>query len=104
MQLGWSLPLVLDTYAKRALETLSGVDDCLGNLPLEDSLLRCMAHLERAARDLRDGDNFKVGDWHEGPDFQLALTNDGQSRRFHATHADHVARTLPKNDGRGASE
>ena len=104
MQLGWSLPLVLDTYAKRALETLSGVDDGLGNLTLEDSLLRRMAHLELAARDLRGGDNFKVGDWHEVPDFQLALANDGQSRRLHSTHADHAARTLPKNDGRGASE
>ena len=34
MQLGWPLPLVLDTYAKWALETLSGVDDGLGNLTL----------------------------------------------------------------------
>ena len=32
MQLGWSLPLVLDSYAKRALEPLSGVDYGLGNL------------------------------------------------------------------------
>src|SRR5450759_523448 len=46
VQLGWPLPLVLDTYAQRALEPLSGVDDGLGNLTLEDSFLRRMAHLE----------------------------------------------------------
>jgi hypothetical protein len=98
------LPLVLDTYAKRALETSSGVDDGFGNLTLEDALLRRMAHLELAARDLRGSDNFEVCERHEVPDFHLALANDGQSRRLHATYADHAARTLPKNDGRGAGE
>ena len=104
MQLGWPLPLVLDAHAKRALETLSGVDDGLGNLTLEDSLLRRVAHLELAARNFRGSDNFKIGDWHEVPDFQLTLAHDGQGRRLHATNADHPARTLPKNDGRGAGE
>src|SRR6516164_10337350 len=70
VQLGWSLPLVLDTDAKRALETLSGVDDGFGNLTLEDSLLRRMAHLELAARDRRGSDNFEVGERNEVPDFQ----------------------------------
>ena len=104
MQLGWPLPLVLDTHAKRALETLSGIDDGLGNLTLEDSLLRRMAHLELAARNFRGGDNFKIGDWHEVPDFQLALAHDRQGRRLHASNADHSARALPKNDGRGAGQ
>src|SRR3954452_19999620 len=61
VQLGWPLPLVLDTYAKRALETLSGVDNGLGNLTLEDSLLRCVPQLELAAGNFGGGDNFKIG-------------------------------------------
>ena len=104
VQLGWSLPLVLDAHAKRALETLSGVDDGLGNLTLENSLLRRVAHLELAARNFRGGDNFKIGDWHEVPDFQLALAHDGQGRRLHPANADHPARALPQDDGRGAGE
>ena len=79
VQLGWPLPLVLDAHAKRALETLSGIDDGLGNLTLEDSLLRRVPHLELAARNFRGGDNFKIGDGHEVPDFQLALAHDGQA-------------------------
>ena len=30
VQLGWSLPLILDAHAKCAFETLSGGDDGLG--------------------------------------------------------------------------
>jgi hypothetical protein len=26
-----------------------------------------------AARNFRGGDNFKIGEWHEVPDFQLSL-------------------------------
>src|SRR6516165_12765260 len=104
MQFGWPLSLVLDTYAKRALETLSGIDDGLGNLTLEDSLLRRMAHLELATRNFRGGNNFKVGSWHEVPDLQLTLAHDGQGRRLHPANADHSPRALPKNDGRGAGE
>ena len=104
MQLGWSLPLVLDAHAKRTFETLSGVDDGLGNLTLEDSLLRRVPHLELSARNFRGGDNLKISDGHEVPDFQLALAHDGQRRRLHPTDADHAARTLPQNDGRGAGE
>src|SRR3954471_12344443 len=69
MQLGRCLPLVLDTYSKRALESLSGVDDCLGNLTPEDALLRRMAHLEFAGIDFRGGDNLKICDGHEVSDF-----------------------------------
>jgi hypothetical protein len=83
---------------------LRGVDDGLGNLTLEDSLLRRMAQLELAARNFRGRDNFKVGDWHEVPNFQLALAYDGQGRRLHPPNADHSPRALPKNDGRGAGE
>ena len=104
VQLGRSLPLVLDTYAKLALESLSGVDDGLGDLALEDSLLRRMAHLELAARNFRGGDNFKIGNRHEVPDFQLALAHNRQGRRLHPANADDPSRAPAKNDGRGAGE
>src|SRR5262245_61940775 len=104
VQLGRSLPLVLDTYAKRALETLSGVDDALGNLTLEDSLLRRMPHLELAAGNFRNGDNVNVGDWHEVPDLQLALADDRQSRRLHAANTDDPPRALTQDDGCSAGE
>ena len=91
-------------YAKRALETLSSVDDSLGNLTLEDSLLRRMAHLELAGRDLCGGDNFKVGDWHEVANFQLTLAHNGQGRRLHAANTDHSPRALSQDDGRGAGQ
>jgi hypothetical protein len=61
-------------------------------------------HLELTARNLRGGDNFKIGEWHEVADFQLALAHDGQGRRLHAANADDSPRALPKNDGRGARE
>jgi len=83
---------------------LSGVDDGLGDLTLEDSLLRRMPHLELAAGNFRSGDNFKVGDWHEVPDLQLALADDGQSRRLHAANTDDPPRALTQDDGCGAGE
>ena len=104
MQLGWSLPLVLDTHGKRAFETFNGFDYILSNLPPDNPLLRCVPHLELAARDLRGRDNFKLGDWHEVPDFQLALANNGQGRRLHSANADDPARAPAENDGRGAGE
>ena len=58
------MPLILDAYTKRTLKSLSGVDDGFGNLTPDDSLLRRMAHLELAARDLRGSDNFEVGERH----------------------------------------
>ena len=104
MQLGWSLPLILDAHAKCAFETLSGVDDGLGNFTLEDSHLRCMAHLEPAARTFRSSDNFEIGDWHEVPDFQLTFAHNGQGRRLYTIHADDAARTPPKNHGLGTGQ
>ena len=104
MQLGWSLPLFLDAHCERALESLSGVDDGLGNLALEDPLLRRVPHLELTARDFRGGDNFEIGDRHEVPDFQLALAHDGQGRRLHPADPDHPPRALSQDDGRGAGE
>src|SRR6516164_5929197 len=47
VQFGWPLPLSLDAHAKRALKALSGVDDGLGDLTLEDSLLRRMSPLRK---------------------------------------------------------
>src|ERR1700751_2154195 len=49
-----------------ALATASAI------LPPNNSVLRRMPHLKLAAGNLRGGDNFKIGDWHEVPDFQLA--------------------------------
>ena len=104
MQLGWSLPLILDAHGKRALEAFSCFDYVLGNLAPDNSILRRVPHLELAARDFRGGDNFKIGERHEVPDFQLALAHDGQGRRLHPADADHSARALPQDDGRGAGE
>src|SRR5258706_12717239 len=102
MQLGRPLPLILDAHSKRAFEALSRIDCVLSNLAPHNSVLRRVPHLELAARNLRGGDNFKIGEWHEVPDFQLALAHDGQGRRLHSANADDPPRTLPKNDGRGA--
>jgi hypothetical protein len=66
----------------------------LRNLPPDNSVLRRVPHLELAACNLRGGDNFKIGDWHEVPDFQLALASNGQSRRLHAANADDSPSTL----------
>ena len=104
MQLGWPLPLILDAHGKRALEALSRIDDVLRNLAPDNSLLRRVPHLELAARNFRGGDNFKIGDWHEVPDFQLALAHNGQGRRLHPANPDHSPRTLSQDDGRGAGE
>src|SRR3954470_6184465 len=104
VQLGRALSLVFDPHGERALEPFSCFDDVLRNLALEDSLLRRVAHLEVSARNFRRSDNFKIGDWHELADFQLTHAYDGQGWRLHTTNADHPARTLPKNDGRGAGE
>src|SRR5208337_1207515 len=96
VQLGWSLPLVLDTYGKRALETLSGVDDGLGNLTLEDSLLRRMAHPELAAGNFRGGDNFKIGDWNESFGFPThACTRWPRSASSPGRHRSLSARLVP---------
>ena len=104
MQLGRPLPLILDAYGKCALEAPSRIDNVLRNLAPDNPVLRRVSHLELAARNFRGGDNFKIGEWHEVADFQLALAHDGQGRRLHATNADHSPRALPKNDGRGAGE
>jgi hypothetical protein len=62
-----------------------------------------MPHLELAARNLRGGNNFKIGDWYEVANFQLALAHNSQGRRLYATNADDPPRALRKDDGRGAS-
>ena len=64
--------------------------------------MRYMAHLELAARNFCGGDNFKIGEWHEVPDFQLALAHNGQGRCLHPTNADDFPRALTQDDGRGA--
>src|ERR1700730_14868124 len=99
MQLGWHLPLILDTHGKRALEAFSRFDYVLGNLALNNSVLRRVPHLELAARNFRGGDNFKIGKRHEVPDFQLALAYNGQCRRLYATNPNHSSRALSQNDG-----
>ena len=104
MQLGWSLPLILDAHGKRALEVPSRIDYFLSNLTPDNSILRRVPHLELAAGNFRGRDNFKIGEWHEVSDFQLTLTDDGQGRRLYATNPDDFPRALPKDDGCGAGE
>src|SRR5271170_1668372 len=104
MQLGRPLPLILDAHGKRTLEVSSRIDYVLSNLAPDNPILRRVPHLELAARNLRGGDNFKIGEWHEVADFQLALAHDGQGRRLHATDPYNSPRALPKNDGCGAGE
>jgi hypothetical protein len=65
VQLGWRLPLILDAHSKRALEALSCVDYVLGNLAPDNSVLRCVPHLELAASNCRGGDNEVVEASHE---------------------------------------
>ena len=104
MQLGWPLPLILDAHGERALEAVSCLDDVLSNLALNNSVLRRVPHLELASRDLRGGDNFKIGEWHEVSDFQLALAHNCQRRRLYTTNSDHSPRTSSQDDGRGSGE
>ena len=83
MQLGWQLPLILDAHGKRAFESFGRLDYVLGNLALNNSVLRRVPHLELSARNFRCGDNFKIGKRHEVADFQLALAYNGQCRRLY---------------------
>ena len=102
MQLGWPLPLILDAHGKRTLEVLSRIDYVLSNFTPDNPILRCVPHLELTARNLCSGDNFKIGEWHEVPDFQFALAHNGQGRRLHPAYANDSSRTLTQDDSRGA--
>ena len=104
MQLGWPLPLIVDAHSERAREIPSRIGNLLRKLAPDDSVLRRVPHLELASCDLRGGDNFKIGDWHEVPDFQLALAHNRQGRRLHAANADYSPRAPPQDDGCGAGE
>ena len=104
MQLGRTLPFILDANGKRALEAPSRLGNFLRNLAPDNSVLRRVPHLELAACNLRGGDNFKISEWHEVPDFQLSLAHEGQGRRLHSANADDSPRASPKNDGRSARE
>src|SRR5256885_15340010 len=104
MQLGWHLPLNLDAHGKRALEAFSRFDYVLGDLALNNSVLRRVAHLELPARNFRGGDNFKISKRHEVPDFQLARAHNCQRWRLYATDADHSSHALSQDDGCRASE
>jgi hypothetical protein len=98
------LPLILDAHSKRAIEVLSRIGNFLSNLAPNNSVLRRVSHLELASRNLRGGDNFKIGEWHEIPDFQLTLAHNCQGRRLHSANPDHPARTSAQDDGRSAGE
>ena len=76
----------------------------LGNLAPDNSLLRRVPHLELTARHVGGGDNFKISQRHEVPDFQLALAHDCQSRRLHPANPDHAPRPSAQNDGRGSGQ
>ena len=91
------MAFILDAHGKRALEAPSRIGNFLRNLPPDNSVLRRVPHLELAACNLRGGDNFKIGDRHEVPDFQLALADNGQGRRLHAANADDSPSTLTQD-------
>ena len=63
-----------------------------------------MPHLELTARHIGSGDNFKIGQRHEVPDFQLAFAYNCQGRRLHPTNPDHSPRPSAQNDGRGSGQ
>src|SRR5664280_3929925 len=98
MQLGWPLPLILDTHSKRALEALSRIGNFLSNLAPDNPVLRRVPHLEPASRNFRGGDNFEIGERHEVQDFQLALADNSQGRRLHSANSDYSLRALTQND------
>src|SRR5260370_34766375 len=102
MQLGWHLPLLLDAHGKRALEVPSRIGNGLSNLALNNSVLRRVPHPELPPRNFRGGDDFKIGQRHEAPDFQLALAYNGQCRRLYTTNSNHSPRTPPNDDSRRA--
>src|SRR5260370_10584669 len=104
MQLGWPLSLVIEADSKFVLEGFGCFDDVLSNLALNNSVLRRVPHLELAPRNLRGGDNFEIGEWHEVPDFQLALAHNGQGRRLYSTNPDDSPRASTQDDGRGTGE
>ena len=104
MQLGWRLPLIPDPHSERALETISCFGDVLSNLALNNSVLRRVPHPELASRDFGGGDNFKIRQWHKIPDFQLALADNCQGGRLHATNPDHSPGTSTQDDSRGSGE
>ncbi len=59
------MPLIFNTHAKRALDALGRVDDRLGDLPPDNSVLRRVPHLELTAGHGRGGDNFQNRRRHE---------------------------------------
>ena len=99
-----ALPLIFDAHGKRALEALRRIDDILRNLAPDNPFLRRVAHLELPSGNLRGRNNLKIGNWHEVPDFQFALADNGQRRRLYTTDPDHPASALTQDDGRGACE
>src|ERR1700692_1968115 len=104
MQLGRPLPLLFDAYGERSLEACGCFDDVLGNLASSDPVLRRVPHLELASRNLRGSNNFKIGEGHEVPDFQLALAHNGQGWRLYPADADHSPRASTQDDGRSPGE
>ena len=82
----------------------SRIGNFLRNLAPDNPGLRRVPHLELAACNLRGRDNFKIGEWHEVPDFQLALAYNCQGRGLHSTNAYDSPRALPQDDGRSAGE
>src|SRR5882724_5072868 len=59
-----------------------------------------MPNLELTVGNLRDSDHFEVGDRYEVPDLELALADNRQRWRLHATDADDAASPLAQ-DHRG---
>ena len=58
------------------------LDPC--NLMLHQAADRIASGIGR--RNFGGGDNFKIGDWHEVPDFQFTLAHNGQGRSLNAAN------------------
>jgi hypothetical protein len=83
-------------------EAHSRVDDLLRNIAPDNPFLRRAAHLELSSGNLRGGNDLKIGDWHEVPDFQFTLANNGQGWRLDTTNPDHPPSAFTQHDGRSA--
>src|SRR5271156_4265705 len=104
MQSRWRLPLVLDAYPERSLETLGSSSDPFGALSPDDPLPWRVSHLKMASGDHCRGNNLEVGDRDELPDLQLAPADDGQSWGLDSSDADHCLGASPQDHGRRAGQ
>ena len=102
VKLGRTLALLFNTHGERALKVSCGLDDELSGFAVEDPILRRVAHLELAARNLGGGDDLKIGHGNEITNFQLAFAYNGERRCLHTANPDDTLGTFAQ-DHRGCS-